>query len=204
MKIIKSFKNTALTIALEGRLDTTTAPELETELNASMSKADSLVFDFSALQYISSAGLRVLLSAHKAMLKKGGMTVKNVWLKIVQGYENSKGQFGERFAYEEMRITCHEMQGGISEAEAYERFGKRCETAQYMKFGALLSQNMKKGSKGLSELLKLESIQALENRKSSAKLMGEEAGTKLLVPMFGMFAVVMLMVIVPAFLSIQI
>ncbi|MBQ6594359.1 MAG: STAS domain-containing protein [Clostridia bacterium] len=78
MKIIKSFKNTALTIALEGRLDTTTAPELETELNASMSKADSLVFDFSALQYISSAGLRVLLSAHKAMLKKGGMTVKNV------------------------------------------------------------------------------------------------------------------------------
>lgn len=138
------------------------------------------------------------------LLLSTGMTVKNVWLKIVQGYENSKAQFGERFAYEEMRITCHEMQGGISEAEAYERFGKRCETAQYMKFGALLSQNMKKGSKGLSELLKLESIQALENRKSSAKLMGEEAGTKLLVPMFGMFAVVMLMVIVPAFLSIQV
>lgn len=138
------------------------------------------------------------------LLLSTGMTVKNVWLKIVQGYENSKAQFGERFAYEEMRITCHEMQGGVSEVEAYEHFGKRCETAQYMKFGALLAQNMKKGSRGLSDLLKLESIQALENRKSSAKLMGEEAGTKLLVPMFGMFAVVMLMVIVPAFLSIQI
>lgn len=138
------------------------------------------------------------------LLLSTGMTVKNVWFKIVQGYEESKAQFGERFAYEEMRMTCHEMQGGVSEAEAYEHFGKRCETAQYMKFGALLSQNMRKGSKGLSELLKLEAIGALENRKSSAKLMGEEAGTKLLVPMFGMFAVVMLMVIVPAFLSIQI
>ena len=73
-----------------------------------------------------------------------------------------------------------------------------------MKFGALLSQNLKKGGKGLSELLKLESIQAFENQKSEAKRMGEEAGTKLLAPMFGMFAVVMLMVIVPAFLSIQI
>ncbi len=138
------------------------------------------------------------------LLLSTGMTVKNVWLKIVQGYEDSKAQFGERFAYEEMRVTCHEMQGGVSEAQAYEHFGKRCEIAQYMKFGALLSQNMKKGSKGLSDLLKLESIEALENRKSSAKLLGEKAGTKLLVPMFGMFAVVMLMVIVPAFLSIQI
>lgn len=138
------------------------------------------------------------------LLLSTGMTVKNVWLKIVQGYEDSKVQFGERFAYEQMRVTCHEMQGGVSEAEAYEHFGKRCEIAQYMKFGVLLSQNMKKGSRGLSDLLKLESVQALENRKSSAKLMGEKAGTKLLVPMFGMFAVVMLMVIVPAFLSIQI
>ena len=138
------------------------------------------------------------------LLLSTGMTVKNVWLKIVQGYEESKALFGERCAYEEMRRTCHEMQGGVSEAEAYEHFGKRCEIAQYMKFGVLLSQNMKKGSRGLSDLLKLESVQALENRKSSAKLMGEKAGTKLLVPMFGMFAVVMLMVIVPAFLSIQI
>ena len=138
------------------------------------------------------------------LLLSTGMTVKNVWLKIVQGYEDSKVQFGERFAYEQMRVIGHEMQGGVSEAEAYEHFGKRCEIAQYMKFGVLLSQNMKKGSRGLSDLLKLESVQALENRKSSAKLMGEKAGTKLLVPMFGMFAVVMLMVIVPAFLSIQI
>lgn len=138
------------------------------------------------------------------LLLGAGMTVKNTWLKIVQEYEDGKVQFGERAIYEEMKITCNEIQGGISEAEAYERFGKRCQVAQYMKFGALLSQNLKKGGKGLSELLKLESIQAFENQKSEAKRMGEEAGTKLLAPMFGMFAVVMLMVIVPAFLSIQI
>ena len=138
------------------------------------------------------------------LLLGAGMTVKNTWLKIVQGYEEGKAQFGERAIYEEMKVTCNEIQGGISEAEAYERFGKRCQVAQYMKFGALLSQNLKKGGKGLSELLKLESIQAFENQKSEAKRMGEEAGTKLLAPMFGMFAVVMLMVIVPAFLSIQI
>jgi len=138
------------------------------------------------------------------LLLGAGMTVKNIWLKIVQGYEEGKAQFGKRAIYEEMKVTCNEIQGGISEAEAYERFGKRCQVAQYMKFGALLSQNLKKGGKGLSELLKLESIQAFENQKSEAKRMGEQAGTKLLAPMFGMFAVVMLMVIVPAFLSIQI
>ena len=77
MTIRKQQNGTELTLALEGRLDTTTAPELEKELKASMDGADSLVLDFSKLEYISSAGLRVLLSAHKAMAGKGGMTVAN-------------------------------------------------------------------------------------------------------------------------------
>ena len=77
MTIRKQQNGTELTLALEGRLDTTTSPELETELKVSMDAADSLVLDFSKLEYISSAGLRVLLSAHKAMAGKGGMTVAN-------------------------------------------------------------------------------------------------------------------------------
>ncbi|MBO5568476.1 MAG: STAS domain-containing protein [Clostridia bacterium] len=77
MTIRKQQNGTELTLALEGRLDTTTSPELEKELKASMDGADSLVLDFSKLEYISSAGLRVLLSAHKAMAGKGGMTVAN-------------------------------------------------------------------------------------------------------------------------------
>ena len=78
MTITKNQNGGTLEIALEGRLDTMTAPELEAELNRSMSGADSLVLDFAKLDYISSAGLRVLLSAHKVMNGKGGMKIKNV------------------------------------------------------------------------------------------------------------------------------
>ena len=78
MTITKNMNGKALEIALEGRLDTMTAPELEVELNKSLGGADSLVLDFSKLDYISSAGLRVLLTAHKAMVAKGGMKICNV------------------------------------------------------------------------------------------------------------------------------
>ena len=78
MNITKKTEGNTLEIALEGRLDTMTAPELEAELKASMDGADKLVLDFSKLEYISSAGLRVLLSAHKAMSAKGGMKVTHV------------------------------------------------------------------------------------------------------------------------------
>ena len=78
MTITKNMNGTTLEIALEGRLDTMTAPELETELNRSLDGVKSLVLNFSKLDYISSAGLRVLLSAHKIMSARDGMKVKNV------------------------------------------------------------------------------------------------------------------------------
>ena len=78
MNITKNVNGTTLEIALEGRLDTMTAHELEAELNKDLGGAESLVLDFSKLDYISSAGLRVLLSAHKAMITKGGMKVTHV------------------------------------------------------------------------------------------------------------------------------
>ncbi len=78
MTINKQQTGAELTLAVNGRLDTTTAPELEKELNASLNGAESLILDFSKLEYISSAGLRVLLSAQKQMSKKGGMKVRNV------------------------------------------------------------------------------------------------------------------------------
>ena len=77
MTITKKQDGGAMTIALEGRLDTTTAPELEQEIK-NLDGVDALVMDFSKLDYISSAGLRVLLSAHKTMNKRGGMKVVNV------------------------------------------------------------------------------------------------------------------------------
>ena len=78
MTITRETNGANLKIALEGRLDTMTAPELEAELNQSLGNAESLTLDFSKLDYISSAGLRVLLSAHKAMSPKGGLKVTNV------------------------------------------------------------------------------------------------------------------------------
>ena len=77
MKIIKQQNGENLEIALDGRLDTMTAPELEKELSESLDSAENLTLDIANLAYISSAGLRVLLSAHKAMSKKGGMKIKN-------------------------------------------------------------------------------------------------------------------------------
>ena len=77
MNITKKLNGTNLEIALEGWLDTMTAPELEKELSASLDAADTLTLDFANLEYISSAGLRVLYFAYKAMNKKGGMNVTN-------------------------------------------------------------------------------------------------------------------------------
>lgn len=133
-----------------------------------------------------------------------GMTVKRAWQKIVEDYERQKGLMGERYAYEEMKKACHEMGSGVAESESYEKFGRRCDIQVYIRFGALLSQNLRKGTKGLTQLLKQESLQAYEDRKARAKRLGEEAGTKLLLPMFLMLAIVLVIVIVPAFLSVQI
>ena len=76
MTINKTQNGKDLTVAVEGRLDTTTAPEFERELKPLLGSVDNVVLDFSNLEYISSAGLRVLLSAHKK-LGKGGMKVIN-------------------------------------------------------------------------------------------------------------------------------
>lgn len=77
----------ALTLALEGRLDTITSPELEAALKGALDGIETLIFDFSALDYISSAGLRVLLSAQKQMNKQGGMKVTGVSEVIMEIFE---------------------------------------------------------------------------------------------------------------------
>lgn len=87
MNINKNKVGNDLTIGLEGRLDTTTAPDLDTALNADLAGVEKLVFDFSKLEYISSAGLRVLLSAQKIMNKQGSMVVKNVSEEVNEIFE---------------------------------------------------------------------------------------------------------------------
>ena len=78
MNIIRNKDGSKLALALEGRLDTTTAPQLEAELKASMDGVTELDMDFEKLEYLSSAGLRVLLAAQKVMNKQGKMTIRHV------------------------------------------------------------------------------------------------------------------------------
>ena len=78
MTIEKNLNGTELTVAIAGRLDTTTAPQLEAEFKQSVNGVEKLVLDFAALDYLSSAGLRVLLAAQKVMNKQGEMIIKNV------------------------------------------------------------------------------------------------------------------------------
>lgn len=78
MKINMDKNGSKLTVALEGRLDTTTSPELEAALKPELDGAAELTMDFAGLEYISSAGLRVLLSAHKLMSRHGSMKLTNV------------------------------------------------------------------------------------------------------------------------------
>ena len=78
LNINKNTEGKTLTVALEGRLDTTTAPQFETELKNALDDVELLVMDFEKLEYISSAGLRVLLSAQKIMNKQGEMKLIHV------------------------------------------------------------------------------------------------------------------------------
>lgn len=137
------------------------------------------------------------------LLLSAGMSTKSAWKKIIDEYKKKKIKGKKRYAYEEMEAAWNEMCSGVPERECYEQFGSRCRLQAYMKLGTLLSQNLRKGTKGLADMLCLEGIHAFEERKALAKRLGEEAGTKLLLPMFFMLAVVMIIIIVPAFLSIQ-
>lgn len=87
MTITNTKTGNALCVALEGRLDTTTAPQLETFLKDNLGGVADLTLDFAKLEYISSAGLRVLLSTQKIINKTGSMTVKNVNAEIDEIFE---------------------------------------------------------------------------------------------------------------------
>ena len=87
MEIIKNANGPELEITLAGRLDTMTAPELESELKQSLNGIEALTLNFEKLEYISSAGLRVILSAQKIMNKQGEMKIKNVNSEIMDVFE---------------------------------------------------------------------------------------------------------------------
>lgn len=121
----------------------------------------------------------------------------------MQDYEVAlaAGRQKKRALYEEMSQTYYQMERGISEGEAFREFGRRCRLQPYLKLSSLLEQNRKSGTKNLRTLLELELADAWEQRKNLARKLGEEAGTKLLLPLFLMLGIVMVMIMVPAMMS---
>lgn len=132
-----------------------------------------------------------------------GMTIRKAWFCIAENYLDTKEKYGQRPAYEEMVYTMNKIQSGAAEGECYEEYGIRCGITVYRKFGTVLSQNLRKGSRGITDLLRKESEEAFEERKNRAKKLGEEAGTKMMIPLFMMLIVVFAIVIIPALFSVQ-
>lgn len=131
-----------------------------------------------------------------------GMTIRGAWMKIAMDYrERKKENCNRNYTYEEMLYSCYEMQGGVSEGNAYERFANRCSLQPYTRLAGLLNQSIKKGNAALLRDLQKEAEDAQETRRNLARKKGEEAGTKLLLPMMMMLGIVMVLVMVPAFFS---
>lgn len=134
-----------------------------------------------------------------ALLLGAGLTLQGSFRKMVEEYRTSNT--AKRYVYEELAVTVQEMENGVTEAKAVENFGKRTQLLSYMKFSGLISQNLRKGSRQLLSLLENERINALAERKEAAKRLGEQAGTKLLIPMMLMLVTVFIIILVPAFMS---
>ena len=104
----------------------------------------------------------------------------------------------------EMEVTLREMNYGIAEIKAYENFGNRCGNQNYIRFSSLLIQHVKRGAKGMNQLLMQEVTEAEILWRENSRKRAEEAGTKLLFPMILLMSVVFAVLMIPAFLSMSI
>ncbi len=131
---------------------------------------------------------------------RAGLPIRGALTSIAELYLQNRQVGGkEHPAYEELLHVCRELQMGITETTAYERLGIRCGSQEYVRLGALLSQNAVKGSVGLTERLREEAESVRKEQMQRNRQLGEEASTKLLVPMVMMLGIVMIMIMIPAF-----
>lgn len=132
-----------------------------------------------------------------------GMSIKTAWDKVAFEYQHmvESGARKPRHIYKEMYETSCQMKSGVSQGKAFVDFGRRCGVQPCIKLGGLLEQNRKNGSKNLRDTLKLEMAEAFEQRKHQARRLGEEAGTRLLLPLFMLLSIVMVMIAVPALME---
>lgn len=130
------------------------------------------------------------------ILLGAGLSVSAVWKKLEAGFASNKS------LSEEIRLTLWETANGKTEREAYENFGKRIGGTQYAKFVSVINQSLKLGSGQLLARLEAESEAAMFERRNRAKVMGEVADTKLLLPMMLQLVLIMLIIMVPALMAV--
>lgn len=138
---------------------------------------------------------------------QAGMTGKKALERLVHEYETQNNQVKKgdrknvRYGYEELRRTYYEMKGGVSEHEAYKNMGERTGLSEYKQFSTIMIQQLEKGTKGFLHMLQQETGEAFEQRKRLAKEAGEEAGTKMLLPMGILFVITLALIMIPPCLS---
>lgn len=134
-----------------------------------------------------------------------GLTIKNSFIIISRNYDRlvDRNLKPDRPLYKELRTLCYQFNRNIPESDVYLDLGRRINLKPYTKLVSLIEQNRRTGTKNLRTMLELEMNDAFEQRKTSAKRLGEEAGTKLLLPLFLMLSIVMVIVIVPALTAIR-
>lgn len=131
------------------------------------------------------------------LLINAGLPVKSAWIRIAETQCDKEIKSG--YLMEEMLLTRHQMENGLSEEKAYEMFGRRIGLLPYMKFCTLLVQNLKKGTADLIKILEYESADVFSERKENAKILGEEASTRLLMPMMIMMVIIFAIILYAAF-----
>ena len=129
-----------------------------------------------------------------------GLTVRNALETISQHFDAliARGIKEDRPLYQELRTMVIQFRRNMPESEIYLSFGRRVNLKPYTKLVSLIEQNRMNGARNLRAMLELEMEDAFEQRKTTARRLGEEAGTKLLLPLFIMLGIVMIIVIVPA------
>ena len=159
----------------------------DSKLASSMAKrSEQMLLDYSELL----SKLTLLLGC--------GMSLRSSFERIVGDYKKTGKK---RYVYDELEITVNRMDSGYSQSAALEDFAFRCQLTEYTRLTNLLIQNLKKGNEGLLAKLEEEAADAFIQRKNTARIRGEKASTKLLVPMMIMLVLVLAIVIVPVFMS---
>lgn len=129
------------------------------------------------------------------LLVNAGMTISRAWEKIIN--ENKR----DHILYDEMRYALAQIRAGKSEGAAYEEFARRCHVKEVTKFVSVIVMNLRRGGSEIVPVLREQGHECWEMRKNAAKELGEQAGTKILIPMMIMFLGIVLIVVTPAVLS---